>query len=220
MFPRYTESFVLVLLILFFPEGTAKTQGRRPTVRVYVYNNAKTSESVLVDTAAYVREMFGRAGIELFWVNSMVRIRDGQTESMDGASFEPGVIRVSLVIVPRPYQIAPRLRGLDGRMGWTPGGQHTRTYVFYERIQAFVLKNSDRINILRVPRLLAYAIAHELGHLLLPSPDTHSKKGIMKSQLDGNDLAELFSDTLRFSSEEAQSMMDEIERRSRQQVNR
>jgi hypothetical protein len=42
----------------------------------------------------------------------------------------------------------------------------------------------------------------------------------MKSQLDGNDLGELFSDTLGFSSEEAQSMVDEIERRSRQEVKR
>jgi len=218
MFPKCTESFVLALLILFFPESEAKAQDHRPTVRVYIYNNAKASESVLAETGSYVREMFGRAGIELVWTNSMVRILEGQTESMDGASL--GVTRVSVVIVPRPDQIAPTIRDLGGRMGWTPSGQHTRTYVFYERIQAFVLDNFDRIYILRVPHLLAYAVAHEIGHLLLPSPDSHSKKGIMKSQLNGNDLAELFSDTLGFSSKEGQLMRDEIERRARQEVNR
>jgi hypothetical protein len=220
MFPKCTGTSVLVLLTLFFTESTAKAQDHRPTVRAYVYNNAKVSESVLADTAGYVREMFGRAGIELVWVDSMARIREAEPESMDGASHQPGVLRVSLVIVPRPDQIAPKLRDLDEVMGWTPGGQQTRTYVFYERVQAFVLNNFNRIYILRVPRLLAYAVVHELGHLLLPSPNTHSENGIMKSKLDGNDVAELFSDTLGFNSKEAQLMRGEIERRARQEVNR
>jgi hypothetical protein len=220
VFFKCSESAVLVLLILLFPENTAKAQNHRPTVRVDVYNNAKASESVLAETGGYVRAIFGKAGIELVWVNSTARIREGQTESVDVASPEHSVTRVSLAIIPRPDEIAPKIRDLDGSMGWTPAGQNTRTYVFYDRIQAFVLNNFSRIYTLRVPRLLAYAVVHELGHLLLPSPDTHSEKGIMKSQLDGSDIAELFSDTLGFSSKEAQLMRDEIERRARQEVNR
>jgi hypothetical protein len=92
---------------------------------------------------------------------------------------------------------------MDGIMGWTPDGQHVRTYVFYERVEAFVLKNFGRIYTLRVPRLLTYAIAHELGHLLIPLADAHSEKGIMQPQLDGNDLAELFSGSLTFTTKEA-----------------
>src|SRR5262249_17283976 len=124
-------------------------------------------------------------------------------------------IHVSVVIVPRPDPIAPNIRNLDASMGWTPLGQHIRTYVFYERVEAFVLKNFSRIYTLRVPRLLTYVVTHELGHLLLPLADAHSETGIMKPQLDGGDLAELFSGTLGFTSKEAQLMRDEIERRAR-----
>jgi hypothetical protein len=207
MRPKWGRSVVLVLVMLVFRETTTKA-GDRPTVIVYVYNNAKTPESVLAETGQYVRAMFDKVGIELVWFDSMARQRALQIESS-------GVTHVSVVFLSRPDLIAPKIRNLEGRMGWTPGGQHNRTYVFYERVQEFVLKNFSRIYTLRVPRLLTYATAHELGHLLLPLADDHSERGIMKAQLDGNDLAELFSGSLSFSSKEAQQMRDEIERRSR-----
>jgi len=205
---------MLVPVVLLFLETRAKAENH-PTVIVYVYNNAKVPESVMAETGRYVREMFAKAGIELIWLNSMARLRAGQQEALGMAPSEVRAIPVSVVILPRPDEIAPELRNLDGRMGWTPDGQTVRTYVFYARVQDFVLKNFARIYTLRVPRLLTYAIAHELGHLLLPLADAHSEKGIMKSQLDGNDLAELFSSSLSFSSKEGQLMRGEIERRVR-----
>jgi hypothetical protein len=199
---------VLVLVTLVLGETTTNAEDHRPTVIVYVYNNSKAPESVLAETGRFVEAIFDKAGIELVWFDSMARQRALQIESSR-------VTHVSVVFVSRPDLIAPKIRNLEGRMGWTPGGQHNRTYVFYERVQAFVLKNFTRIYTLRVPRLLTYATAHELGHLLLPLGDGHSEHGIMKSQLNGNDLAELFSGGLGFSSKEAQLMRDEIERRSR-----
>jgi hypothetical protein len=208
MRPKCGRGVVLLLVMLVFRETTTKAGDHRPTVIVYVYNNSKAPESVLAETGQYVRAMFDKAGIELVWLDSMARQRALQIESS-------GVTHVSVVFLPRPDLIAPKIRNLEGRMGWTPGGQHNRTYVFYERVQEFVLKNFSRIYTLRVPRLLTYATAHELGHLLLPLADDHSEQGIMKSQLDGNDLAELFSGSLSFSSKAAQQMRDEVERRSR-----
>jgi len=199
----------------FFGETAASAQDQRPTVIVYVYNNANAPESIMAKTGGYVREMFQKAGIELVWLDSMARLRSGQADSLATAHGAGTAVHVSVVIVPRPDVIAPEIRNLEGRIGWTPGGQQTRTYVFYQRVEAFVLNNFGRIDTLRVPRLLTYAITHELGHLLLPVADAHSKKGIMKAQLDGNDLTELFSGSLGFSSKEAELMGNEIQRRSR-----
>src|SRR5262249_31444761 len=148
------------------------------------------------------------------WLNSMARIQAGQAESLVGTPDERRGTHVSVAIVPLPDLIAPKNRNLDWQMGWTPLGQHIRTYIFYERVQAFVLKKFSRIYTLRVARLLTYVIAHELGHLLLPLADAHSETGVMKSRLDGNDLTDLFSGTLGFNSREAQLMRDEIGRRS------
>jgi len=215
MWPECKGSSLFVLILLLLSEPTANGQDHRPAVVVYVYNNAKVPESVLTETGRYVEEMFAKAGIELVWLNSMARVRAGQTESLDGPPGKGTATYVSVVIVPHPDLIAPKIRNLEGRMGWTPNGQHVRTYVFYGRVVAFVLKNFSRIHTLRVPRLLTYVIAHELGHLLLPLADTHAEMGIMKEQLNGNDLAELFSGALGFSSKEGQLMRDEIERRAR-----
>src|SRR5262245_697439 len=184
MRPNWARRVMLVLILLLFPETRANAEDH-PTVIVYVYNNAKVPESVMAETGRHVREMFDKAGVELIWLDSMARLRAGQTEALGVAPAEVRAIRVSVVIIPRQDEIAPKLRNLDGRMGWTPDGQNVRTYVFYARVEDFVLKNFARIYTLRVPRLLTYAIAHELGHLLLPLAEAHSEKGIMKSQLDG-----------------------------------
>ena len=214
MRPNWARRVMLVLILLLFPEPRANAEDHA-TVIVFVYNNAKVPESVMAETGRHVREMFDKAGVELIWLDSMARLRAGQTEALGVAPAEVRAIRVSVVIIPRPDEIAPRLRNLDGRMGWTPDGQNVRTYVFYARVEDFVLKNFARIYTLRVPRLLTYAIAHELGHLLLPLAEAHSEKGIMKSQLDGNDLAEVFSGSLSFTAKEGQMMRNEVERRVR-----
>ena len=215
MRPKWCQSIVLVLTVLILSETKAIAEEHRPRVIVYVYNNAKASDSIVAETGGYVREMFDKAGVELVWLNSMARMRTGEAEPLGAARAEGTGVHVSVVIVPRPDPIAPIVRNMDGIMGWTPGEQHLRSYVFYERVEAFVLKNFARIYTLRVPRLLTYAVAHELGHLLIPLTDAHSEKGIMKAQLDGNDLAELFSGSLGFSAKEAQLMRGEIERRDR-----
>jgi len=106
------------------------------------------------------------------------------------------------------------VRGNPDTMGWSPGGKavsRSLSYVFYERIQNFVSQrgNFQAVYMLQTPRVLAYCIAHELGHLLIPA-NTHSKKGIMRAQLNWNDIG-----TTGFRRDEAQMMVAEIHRRIR-----
>ena len=55
-----------------------------------------------------------------------------------------------------------------------------RAHVFYDRVKAKVLlPHRD------VVTLLGYAMAHELGHLLL-GPDSHSTTGVMRPNFDGD----------------------------------
>jgi hypothetical protein len=55
--------------------------------------------------------------------------------------------------------------------------------------------------------VLAYAVGHELGHLLIPSmANAHSEKGIMKVQLGISDLAPEFLDATGFSASEDSSV--------------
>lgn len=60
--------------------------------------------------------------------------------------------------------------------------------------------------------LLGLTMAHELGHLLLRSPN-HSVTGIMRARWTERGLAEDDRGYLRFSNGEAQSMRNEVRRR-------
>ena len=85
-------------------------------------------------------------------------------------------------------------------MGFTqtvPGGRGRRAYVFLPR----VLRTAQKFNV-EVDRLMAVAIAHELGHTLLPDA-SHAAKGIMRAPWDYFDLRAVSSGRLRFTEESA-----------------
>lgn len=62
--------------------------------------------------------------------------------------------------------------------------------------------------------LLAYAAAHEIGHLLLGS-QAHTERGVMKASWDRDDMQAMCQLWLRFSGKEQRSMAEACDRRSR-----
>ena len=57
--------------------------------------------------------------------------------------------------------------------------------------------------------MLAIAIAHELGHLLLPD-GKHAKAGLMRALWDGNDFRSADAGLLAFSSDTAALIRREV----------
>lgn len=51
------------------------------------------------------------------------------------------------------------------------------------------------------PVLLAYATAHEIGHLLLGA-DAHAASGVMKGNWDAKDMRAMFQNSVHFNSEQ------------------
>src|SRR5581483_7590197 len=68
--------------------------------------------------------------------------------------------------------ISPRNGDAPGRIG----------YVFFDAVSQTAKRND-----LPLYMLLGYAMAHELGHLLLPT-DAHGKGGVMRANWDANDM--------------------------------
>ena len=93
----------------------------------------------------------------------------------------------------------------DGREG-------RLAYVLYHSIREYVVKYI-------VPEqgalLLGLAIAHEVGHLLLPH-NSHSHRGIMRARWDRRDL-EFAAADLVFTAQQAKSIRDEVARRLKEQ---
>jgi hypothetical protein len=70
--------------------------------------------------------------------------------------------------------------------------------IFYDQVEQLT---DPRIATL--DKMLAHAIAHEIGHVLLASVQ-HSPTGLMKARWDKTDFLRLQAGALRFTSEEAE----------------
>ena len=72
--------------------------------------------------------------------------------------------------------------------------------VFYERVLTFAHDHGRP-----VATILAYTIAHELGHVLLPAP-AHAATGLMKAEWGDDDLRHFAAGESMFTTTQAQLM--------------
>ena len=93
------------------------------------------------------------------------------------------------------------------------GGGGPLAYVFHHRVQDFVIK---RTLFQQEALVLGLAIAHEIGHLLLPD-NSHSRRGIMRGRLDRRDLRLATFGDLVFTPQQADSIRAEVARRMMEQ---
>ena len=104
------------------------------------------------------------------------------------------VIRVILL----PYETGILSRHADIVMGAavsTPG--RTRiAYVYYRRVREEAERYATSL-----PQLLACAIAHEIGHLLIPEAG-HSPAGLMRARWQRDDFERADQGLMRFSAEQ------------------
>lgn len=83
------------------------------------------------------------------------------------------LIIVLATIAAAPAGVAPEAMGVAPTPG--DGSRGTTAYVFVDRVISFTVAYR-----LAGEHVLACAMAHEIGHLLLP-PNAHSSEGIMRS---------------------------------------
>ena len=91
-------------------------------------------------------------------------------------------------------------------------------YVFYDRVESLAAgQMSIRVhgNICAgasTAQILGYAMAHEIGHLLL-NLKTHSDAGIMRASWDGKTMQDACYGYLLFTSQQAGVIRSEVHRR-------
>jgi hypothetical protein len=95
-------------------------------------------------------------------------------------------------------------------LGTTVGEDHRvggSSFVFYERVLKFAHDHRRSIDV-----ILAYAIAHEMGHVLLPAP-AHTSTGLMKAEWSDDDIRHLASDRQLFTVDQALLIRSAIDAR-------
>ena len=136
---------------------------------------------------AVVGRLYRAVGIEIDWTG------DGEIGSNAGAT-APVVWR-RIAIRSSAGKQFPLAFGNMGVLGVTPrgqGGPGRVVYVFYDAARI----KSQRFTI-PIRALLGYAMAHELGHSLLPH-ESHGEAGVMRAQWLESDMRLMRDEKLGF----------------------
>ena len=185
----------LALLLLAGWTDEARSQERLPPiVTVRIYNHASLAPEVLVRARDTVARVFRDTGIQVTW--------------LEPSSEQPASQFAVRVIVRRN---ADGFRGGSRVMGTTLGDEHEMgraAYIFKDRVLQIAHKRHQD-----VAQVLGYAIAHEMGHVLLPRP-AHAANGIMRAEWNGDDLRHIASGALRFTPAQATQMKSTLATRS------
>jgi hypothetical protein len=164
-------SMVMAVMIAVARVADAAEPGQLPTIHLQMDNDAEVPAAVLEKTQDAVVRIFADAGLGAEWTDTGPRFT------------------VQIVIgLPRHSGAAPTVMGMALR---EPHGATAK--IFFNQVQEFA--RTSRVD---VGMLLAYVIAHEIGHLLLPRMP-HSATGLMKADWDADLVREARAGSLTFS---------------------
>src|SRR5262245_49722945 len=158
----------------------------RPAVHRRLCNQSSlTADTISRAKEVVVRIYRGDAGIDIVWAGC----------SPDRASSAFAILMMVRTTAAGVTRDAHALGTTTGRH--ESGGT---AFVFKDRVLEVAHKRHHDVS-----QVLAYAIAHEIGHVLLPPP-AHAVQGIMRADWTGDDLRRIGLDALGFSTVQAARM--------------
>jgi hypothetical protein len=170
------------------------------TVAVRTYNYAQIAVQDLVDARATATAIFADAGISIEWIDCRV-MQSKFGSACTGPLNERGDLLLRLVDHAPPGSAnATRVVAL----GTSMLDREQRRGVIMD-VNVFPIRAIAETASTDVRTLLGRAIAHEIGHLLLGTPD-HSKDGLMRAHWSQNELRGMMPASWRFSPREAAQM--------------
>ena len=184
---RWIAGLALWAGVIGWTPAAAQTADR-PVIRVRLNDDAGVPANALERAKHDASLIYERANITLEWIED------------DSWSSHALMIR----IIAKPIGLKSRNRAV---VGIAPGSRDVRgkiAFVFYERIQGF----SEELE-LDVALMLGHAIAHELGHLLLPY-DAHSLTGVMRGAWDRAQARNATAGTLTFNPDQARQIRERL----------
>jgi hypothetical protein len=198
---------LLGLAILLMPSAPAfaaapanKGEGELE-ITVRVYDSAHLRRGALIAAEKQAARIFREAGLAIRWCN----MTTGSAESLmdSGCDKFAGPAKLDLRIVPR-LKVVPGLTA-DSTMGFAMGNLATVSHHWG--------KGEDPSDDPIPWEILAGAIAHEIGHLLLGA-NSHSPTGIMMGKWSSGVLRAASQGHLLFTPQQAELIRAEVLARS------
>ena len=157
------------------------------TILLHASDQASVPTDVLHRAEQEVVRIYRQVGVEVVWDAAMDTAATGDAT----------VCRLFVIIV--PPGMADGMAVNPTAMGVAITSSKTRgrlAYIFYNRIENIASgANAD------VAQVLGHAMAHEIGHLLLPAG--HSATGLMRGDWNKDDLGEAVRGRLLFTAGQA-----------------
>ncbi len=177
-------------------------------ITVRVYNYAGASRGTLLGAEKEGSRIFGKVGLRVAWLHCSTT---NTLEQKDPGCQTPlSAIAVNMRVL--PPSMAGRLNANREEMGFAlvspRAGAASDAWVFYQRVQEAATSGAATS-----AQILGYAMAHEIGHLLL-GPNHHSHEGIMCARWNRELLEEASQGQLKFTQDQAKVIRDEVETRA------
>ena len=138
------------------------------TVVVRVDDRAGLPQQILVDAQRIAGRIYASIGVNVVW-----------TSDHRPAAAAPAAMRLEALLLSRTREqsLLRGTRAANTVLGYAPLSI-ARVYLFYHRIDALANASGEPVG-----SVLGRALAHEIGHQLLPDLG-HSETGIMRAELD------------------------------------
>jgi hypothetical protein len=174
------------------------TSGEPLAILLRVRDTARVPDDVLADAQADVTRIYQEAGVEVLWATAELLLAESNA-----------VRQAALTVAIVSMEQAERLYSgvADGRVGFaarTTDGEGKLVYVIYDRVERLTGGNG-----VRRASMLAIAVAHEIGHLLLPYKE-HSQRGLMREEWTRADLQLAQRELALFTLRQAEALRNRI----------
>ena len=169
---------VIAVMLAAASVADAAEPGQLPVIHLEMHNDAEVPALVLQRSQDEVARIFAKAGFAVEWTAT-----------------GPRFIVQMVTDAPVSSGAAPPRLGVASR---TPAGATAQ--IFFDQVHDLAL--SCRVD---VGTLLAYVVAHEIGHLLLPRA-THSLTGLMKADWDSDTVREAATGSLTFTGSQLKTL--------------
>lgn len=186
---------------------TTNQQAPYPKLTLRVYNYARLALAPLDASERVAEAIFKQIGIETTWVECPEKKHSARASL--ACDSEMGTADLVLRIL--SPEMAGKLRSSADSLGFAQTCTSTEPAcelsIFYDRVDQL------STNGYRADRILGYAIAHEVAHLLL-GPG-HSEEGIMRGQWTPSDLQRIsWGLRMEFSESQSKRLRDAALRRT------
>lgn len=196
---------VLTIVAAVFFANSHEAAGQRPvksTILVSIYDYAGVKPEDMAKARAKVEAIFSGAGMYIAW--SRPSSTAGESDAASGACRQPFVVQV--MIRPRRAEWAPQRKRIMGE-ALAAGDARAVLSLFYDAIFDVALRYGASLD-----GILAVALAHEIGHSLLPPP-AHTRTGVMQARWEGDDIRHATGESLTFDERQADVLRAKADRR-------